>query len=818
LHSSVLTPVVHGIENGLLDYTLKDITKNIPSDVTIKATAVWFSPDGYRDLFDLNGNVVVGKTHTSATQLPITDTTSALNLFKQMRDNTSQLDSQSTTDYAPRSIMFNYLVYKGETIWSNIWFLELADCDRPQRLSYSNKLIQKFEATQRELTAFSNVITAISSHRFKIPYQKSKIANLMKECFQTNTCKIHAFMHLRPTHEHWFGEDANIIQLFSRIAGVGMGIARSRDYAVDIFIMETENNKMEAELCIVTKVFPTFSKDVKFKDSQSYLEQSNAIITKALEAQHLKEEKERLKITEEAQEKSEGYMRLKINEWKSTIRKFREAEKEVDAEIKTIPNKSIELETELSEQLSNIQVQRQDLANTISEIDARIATLQEESELMNNYIAQFESKLKKFSVNIDEDRGLVEEQRDHTRTNWSDMSEQYTKEREVWKKSYTDKTRSIRQLHTELERSELDPFLQQILPSSTFEVQLSDIVNERVEVDSSESIAEFMADCDTRKSSFEVAKFKVKQMIDNMEKDGTDVNKEIETNRRLIEKRRVDMYAEKTKELQRWKNSIDEQLRGGTVLLKISDNGKSKKRYFWVAYDKICSCNLMDNGQPNKDKVTKSIPIKTIKQIILGQHTDKFKSYLRKSVASPLMKQDSKSSLLSRLNVGIGSPQTPTKRPTQQSFSSPISMPKDTQSEYYLSFSLVVKKSKTLDIVAEDKETYETWIVGLSHILGLEPMYGETLDMISLRVLNGNKDILDMTQEETDLCSRLHLSPAIFRSIRASIFLRRETELLTAIDIRMMDKMNLLQAETLYAYAQSKSWIPRSKPKAAFDV
>jgi hypothetical protein len=101
------------------------------------------------------------------------------------------------------------------------------------------------------------------------------------------------------------------------------------------------------------------------------------------------------------------------------------------------------------------------------------------------------------------------------------------------------------------------------------------------------------------------------------------------------------------------------------------------------------------------------------------------------------------------------------------------------EEEFNRSFSLVYSKGRTLDIVFESRDSFNTWIDGLSAICPIEPCFGKTLALENLPEVQLLNDL------EYKFCSVHHVAPAQFLRLKQRFVKeRRRGKNMTDLDFR----------------------------------
>ncbi|KAJ9447118.1 Kinesin-like protein KIN-1 [Diplonema papillatum] len=171
-------------------------------------------------------------------------------------------------------------------------------------------------------------------------------------------------------------------------------------------------------------------------------------------------------------------------------------------------------------------------------------------------------------------------------------------------------------------------------------------------------------------------------------------------------------------------------LESGTLLIKHGRKGKPHKRRFWIDMSTKELCWSDEPGETPSGKGKRSVVLSNVTSIILGMYSKVFK---RNKVT-----------------------------PATDGF--------------YRAFTIVVKGGKrTIDVVAESVSDYEAWLIGLSSLLHVEPVWGDVLDVSTLP--DGAKEsegFRKLAPSEQDALKKHHIQPSLLLSLKKTVTDKRD--------------------------------------------
>ncbi|CCW68042.1 unnamed protein product [Phytomonas sp. Hart1] len=170
-------------------------------------------------------------------------------------------------------------------------------------------------------------------------------------------------------------------------------------------------------------------------------------------------------------------------------------------------------------------------------------------------------------------------------------------------------------------------------------------------------------------------------------------------------------------------------LRCGSVMLKHGRSGKPHRRLFWISSGKNAKELHWADHQSNFNGIPSSISLNSVSSIQLGFFSKVFQRH-------PI----------------------PTSDPA-----------------FFFSFSLELKGGvRTVDIVASNLPDYEAWVVGLAHLIEVDPFWGAKLNITS------EKGFDQLSYFESNLCETHFIFPVDYLTLKAKLklFIKHTIEVL----------------------------------------
>jgi hypothetical protein len=208
-------------DDGLISKFARNVISTVSSNTSVNISCFYHDPQTCQivDLIEDNESynindksaAVIAEELVTRIYLPTKHNVEMKNILSNVRTKLSTLQGINTL------FRFNITVRKnGQSyVLSTIWFVELANSERPSQLSLQSENIDQFEAIHRELSSFFGVLNAITSHRPTIPFNKSVIGSIVRECFENIDCRcmVRPIVHLVDSKENVIEVSDNTYQL-----------------------------------------------------------------------------------------------------------------------------------------------------------------------------------------------------------------------------------------------------------------------------------------------------------------------------------------------------------------------------------------------------------------------------------------------------------------------------------------------------------------------------------------------------------------------------------------------------------------------------
>ncbi len=322
------------------------------------------------------------------------------------------------------------------------------------------------------------------------------------------------------------------------------------------------------------------------------------------------------------------------------------------------------------------------------------------------------------------------------RKSWDDTMKHLESEKKDWRSIVQTRTR-------QLEIRNLD---------DSFE-RIADLLMNGQTVDDEQG-DKFITSCEERLLDVRTREQLLKQDMTKIENEIYGLNQLLIENREIIDQELRQVAIQRLRNLAEWKQGTIDTIHRGSTLYKISSVGKLKRRHFFLFKDKrgtyLASCLLSNDGIPNHERITKMINTNKIKHLVLGQCTDRFLVYAKKT-------QDD---------------------------------------DEHLSFSLVLQRKKSLDIIACDRDCFENWIMGLRLVLNMEPSYASVMTI---------PQEVTLVKNERVLCEKYHIPVHVYLNVKRIIL--DIDGYITECDIFDLGLLNFYQSEQVFQYFAKVRWI-----------
>eukprot|EP00760_Papus_ankaliazontas_P006068 PhM_4_TR1287/c0_g1_i3/m.65139/K10396/KIF5; kinesin family member 5 len=258
-------------------------------------------------------------------------------------------------------------------------------------------------------------------------------------------------------------------------------------------------------------------------------------------------------------------------------------------------------------------------------------------------------------------------------------------------------------------------------------------------------------------------------------------SKEVKEEDEPPERRYFEQSCKKEKSMLELVENIISYLSFGTKVNRLTDpSGVIEPVFMFLAKDAksdgrhICFCRFDAAGKPEREVQYEIIKAISIKDIVLGQSSNKFRAL-------------------------IGERPTYGREAVMPADSSGV---RESNVEFYVyrSFSLNVESKPSIDIVCQTDSDFEAWIVAMHRLSHQVPRWGTPMDLQRVQYSNM------LTAEERQFCSQYHILPQNF--IRVLDTMQPDQRLfMTLYDVRTVSQLDLVHASELYTYLQNCGYI-----------
>eukprot|EP00755_Sulcionema_specki_P019639 Sspe_Gene.12136::Locus_4130_Transcript_1_1_Confidence_1.000_Length_2847::g.12136::m.12136/K10396/KIF5; kinesin family member 5 len=206
---------------------------------------------------------------------------------------------------------------------------------------------------------------------------------------------------------------------------------------------------------------------------------------------------------------------------------------------------------------------------------------------------------------------------------------------------------------------------------------------------------------------------------------------------------------------------------GTTVTRIVQNKPPVKTRMFFRKGRTVLSMNDCDSGDP-----TEMVRLKDVKEIILGQYTEGFKKHAPERCDRRFDKD----------REGVVDGKTLEK-----------------SKEFHRSFSIRERK-KQLDIIAENEQDFEAWVMALHRLAMTNPKWGDKTDISELT------GVEKLTPAEHEVCSENHILPSELLDVRENI-LEQDLLYTSLYQIRTTSVCDLLHSQILFEFFVKQKWV-----------
>eukprot|EP00756_Hemistasia_phaeocysticola_P029631 Hpha_TRINITY_DN16242_c0_g2::TRINITY_DN16242_c0_g2_i2::g.12830::m.12830 len=221
---------------------------------------------------------------------------------------------------------------------------------------------------------------------------------------------------------------------------------------------------------------------------------------------------------------------------------------------------------------------------------------------------------------------------------------------------------------------------------------------------------------------------------------------------------------------------ILQYLECGTVVFRL-DKSQMIRSFAFLAHNRsiIQVCDATDGGKPNRKDAKLSLRLRDVREILIGQFSDRFKTMLKR---------------------------TETNLPVDPAKVASV-VPKDSESVDWYNSGLYFYRSITLkmregappfDFVCNTDSDFETWVVALHRITTLDPHYDRALDIVAYDY----PGLSELDDTERDFCSRHHMPPLLYLNAKMQCLKQQNKVYLTLYDVRTLSGFDLLNSQKVF--------------------
>jgi hypothetical protein len=665
-------------------------------------------------------------------------------------------------EYRPDSIIFTLARYDTQSELdamnesNSIHFVCLGDADRPLECGVDALSSEAYAKTQRTLSAVISVLSSLRYHRIRIPFAKAKLTLLLKRSYVIDKARLFDTTTRTPTTSYLIVHAANTIddaeesyhvlssgKRIVSIIGSGIGPA-SRDVTVDKWRMEMDTMAVHERLAAACRQY-TYTPSI-----YGVIEPNKSI--------------------QEEEEKHFRHIQKKHSEIRE--RAVHEMKKRCLDEAKQIAVEYEKLMTAAPKDRDRLAERRQAVEGIVRSYREKKEKFEATVARNNEEIDSVEAKIKAAQDNIARQKKHLDmlanasprASRKAILAERESAGEQDTERKDAIFNQLSDMYGAVIEKHKGLIAERAGYGLQEGLYDAITEIDRQLISSNAPVPIPMEAISEDygtmfrqVTQAITSEKAATEERLKAALAVPSEKRYAAPISADLQSRRVLSDHFVPQLIA---------------YIHNGTCLYKVpTKSGQVKRRYYYIPDDNksINVVELNDIGIPlDPKKPALTIPVKDIVRIILGQCTDVFREFI-KAPAPEGAKGPAE------VDGFRFAERTPTGL-------NPTNMSK----YFHRSFSLEMKKNKTLNLVADSDEDMEAWVVGLMQ-LKVPIAYGCELD------LTGRDRTSDLTPGEVKYCQLYHALPWQVLALKQNL-VRLGTVTPTVSDIRTLSSLDWWQS------------------------
>eukprot|EP00668_Euglena_longa_P002062 GGOE01002396.1.p1 GENE.GGOE01002396.1~~GGOE01002396.1.p1 ORF type:complete len:958 (-),score=204.08 GGOE01002396.1:195-3068(-) len=645
---------------------------------------------------------------------------------------------------------------------SRLVLTDLAGSERVKRSGVEGKAMQEAQHINKSLAALGNVVNGLYMESKHIPYRDSKLTRLLRSSFVDANSRILLITNLSPTGTS-FNESLSSLRFADRVKGLKANAVAAGDPVAEQEFLEKLRiaEQIAADVRIAQgatdfKIQRPRSTRADVFTNPNYLKECIA----EYQSQVKKEEAE--KLQREAKEIHD----MVRKETEATIEAWRKKNEDMRVECEQAEAEHVQLkkgletciadkEQETEEQMNEAKKRKRDRRHAEERIEQIKAELLQAEELEGKILQKQKAAEGEFMDSSGQENNAYEAMAQK----WRVQDEAHKRAELFIRKLLVYRAAQCRWLLTKASNQPSINRLQEYKFIVAYS-QIQDLIEEKIDHMITWAVEGGPSKNRAAKKSANQA-----PSPDNSDDEGDDndqldydpgikpmrqINTHVQSSRAQIafgreERTQFDeeeadrQYLMGIYDAEGLNNDILKYLQCGTMLLKHCRNGKPHFRKFSISEDFKEFCWV----DPEKTMQGRSsVAMADITSIVLGQYSKVFHRNLTEM----------------------------------------------TEPEFYLSFSLILRGGKrTVDVVAETPSEFEAWLIGLSHVLRMEPIWGKPLDV---SMMDGCSKL---DPDEKERCSRCHITPQLYLKLKEVVMDRRE-EVKSSIKLFSGDMEKVYQA------------------------